>query len=289
MICAINLSVLAAEGIVTPYVYGHSTPSTFIGFAKAFTLELESKLRTLGVEFDEPLLDLNESGVVSLFHHYSEHQKYNYKKTLDEGTILDQPKVDEDITLIFKLHEIDEDYINENGEKILEYAKKLFAKDGLNQDSDPVNIVKVLAIKILERMRFGGGYIKKSNFYICENKDYNKMITWLKPGFFMKKGEKYTSFDELLISTDRNEKGFNTVSLLGYALLEKPIVKDYSRFEKPHSFAEPLLGSVNFSVMYKNDLRSSDDAIFKTGWITKFIDSADTNNGGVILFDMNKQ
>lgn len=285
MICAINIQAEKVEGLVTPYVYGHSGPGTFIGFATALGLNLEKKLRQIDDSVDEGNPVLVEEGVVSLFHFYQEHQKLCYIKKSDENTILDTPKVNEEITVVFKLNDIEfenEEVLNEIEQINNEYTKT----------NKEVLFLRRIILNEVKKMRFGGGYIKNVKVGLFLDDENEKMITSLKSGFIMQKGKIYENFEDLLSSTDvnketRNENaGWNTISLLGYALLQEPKVKEYSRFGLPHSFAEPLLGPIHFESLKKSNFKgkmSSD--IFEVGWI---VVRQQEDGGDVIHFDMKK-
>lgn len=266
--CLITLSAMQVEGFVTHNIYGHSTPGTFIGFTTAFALsmanELKKEVPMYADEYKNSLLDLN-SGVVSIFHFCKEYQKSSYGKTdlaswkkknglLVSKTIMDNPKFNEKVSILFQLDDgIDDDSVFE--EKLFEQAFN----------------------KSLSKMRFGGGYIKDYSF-IIEN-DLKSLVKKISPGFIMKQSSvKVESIDSLLNEvTIGAEAGWKTATLLGYALVEKPSVKEYSRLGKKHAFAEPLIGLVEFKYLNKNNYQG----IFEVGWVVDFMEPTETENGVV--------
>jgi len=266
--CRITLSAMQVEGFVSHNIYGHSTPATFIGFTTAFALsmanELKKEVEVYEDKYKNSLLDLN-SGIVSIFHFCEEYAKGSFGKTDLSGwkkkgssfvsaTIMDNPKLNEKVSILFQL----DDQITDEDT----FSQQLFEK---------------CFNKALSKLRFGGGYIKDYSFSIVS--DLKTLVKNTPVGFVMKKDlTTVDSIDSLLDEvTSEIGTGWKTATLLGYALVETPSIKDYSRLGKEHAFAEPLIGLVEFEYVNKKNYQN----IFEVGWIVDFKEPTEKDHGVV--------
>jgi len=290
-VCVINLQVMNVNGFVTATINGHSTPNTFIGFKTALIMNLEKKLNKNDALLKHDSLAKN---TVQIFHkveqvnsdmYKTDASNYNKKKSgLVSKTIMDNKVLNEDISLIFEF------YI----------------------DPDKKEEIESLINKEIQKMRFGGGFIKnsKAKLIIDGNldKDGNKIDIMkeiarsVKKGFVMKECDdkdhddkdhgNIKNIDDLLNSLNikklrfkkENEKStWKTATVLGYALLNKPENTDFSRFGHKHAFAEPLIGLVEFEFFHKYIKEVTYENFFKVGWITLF-EKVYSDNNGIIRY-----
>jgi len=233
---AITFKAKGINAINSYIVYGFPSPITFWGFAHTIAYRLNAKLH-------------NES-VLPITHYFRNRitkEAFHQQKSAERDggtkgqTIVDLPRADIETTMVFKL----------------EYTQ--------NQE-----ITQETIKNIMKNMRFAGGVILQNTIKISINIDEKEVYGKIrKKGFIYKKMDiqlsKNNELDDFIkyLTIKKGEKnGWKIATLLGYSPIEKPQIRENTRFGYKHQFAEPLIGIAKFSKFNKFET-----TLAKDGWV----------------------
>lgn len=135
-------------------------------------------------------------------------------------------------------------------------------------DDDEVDLDEVT--RFLHRGRFAGGAIIDHGTPELLSSE-NEVVNRAKSGFWLIMRQdlahnyegKPDAYAAYLASTAKSEENnqWLAAACLGYALLTEPRPKANSRFDKPHAYAEPLIGAVQFVSV--NQFQEKDTGVFR--------------------------
>ena len=229
---AVTLKVQKASAKNSYCVYGHPSPFAFIGFAHALSVraEVEQRGGVLAVFHDVEMCATENS-----FREFgfdlirSAHRDSRNAFSVKGKTHLDTPKANLEVSICFEIQ-------------------------GSSYDGLKMRLSDAIAT-----MRFAGGVIVSSSFKVVETADE---AFRMKAGFAMcaariERGDQ-TVFERMLnrISLEKGKKGWVKPSLVGFRLIEAPVIgRGGVRGGYSHAYADPIIGVVEFKSVRKATVR----------------------------------